>query len=155
MGTLNANPRNESFKDSHLPSEFAVLRIWRRRICTALTPDATWVHDYQPEALKERLRRIRSNKRIVMHHDNARPYTARATVEAIDSLGFSVLSHQYRLEINSIDNKQRSCKSLARNVTKSLWFQWARKNCQKIETSIFHEWLPATCSSLEEMCGQK
>ena len=45
------------------------------------------------KALKDRLRRIRSNKRIVLHHDNARPHTARATVEAINSHGFSVLPH--------------------------------------------------------------
>ena len=45
------------------------------------------------KALKDRLRRIWSNKRIVPHHDNARPHTARATVEAINSLGFSVLPH--------------------------------------------------------------
>lgn len=43
--------------------------------------------------LKKRLGRVRTNKKIVLHHDNARPHTARATVEAINTLGFSLLPH--------------------------------------------------------------
>ena len=43
--------------------------------------------------LKKRLGRVRTNKTIVLHHDNARPHTARATVEAINTLGFCLLPH--------------------------------------------------------------
>ena len=45
------------------------------------------------KSLKARLRRVRGNKKITLHHDNARPHTARATVQAIDDLGFCLLPH--------------------------------------------------------------
>lgn len=44
--------------------------------------------------LKKRLTRVRKHKRnILLQHDNARPHTAHATVEAIHNLNFTVLPH--------------------------------------------------------------
>lgn len=45
-------------------------------------------------ALRKRWLRIRPcNGRTLLHHDNARPHTSHATVNAIDSLNFDVLVH--------------------------------------------------------------
>ena len=56
------------------------------------------------KALRARLRRVRGNKKITLHHDNARPHTARATVQAIDDLGFCLLPHPpYSLDLAPCD----------------------------------------------------
>lgn len=43
--------------------------------------------------LKARLRRIRKEKDVIIHHDNARPHTSRETLAAIDRMGFKTLQH--------------------------------------------------------------
>jgi len=44
--------------------------------------------------LRRRVCRVRgSTSRILLLHDTARPYTARATIEALETLKFEVLSH--------------------------------------------------------------
>jgi transposase len=44
--------------------------------------------------LRQRVCRVRwSTSRILLLHDNARPHTARATIDALEMLKFEVLSH--------------------------------------------------------------
>ncbi len=44
--------------------------------------------------LKKRLKRIRRDRSVyLLQHDNARPHTSNATIEAIQQLGFEVLPH--------------------------------------------------------------
>ena len=44
--------------------------------------------------LRRRVCRVRgSTSRILLLHDNARPHTARATIDALETLKFEVLSH--------------------------------------------------------------
>ena len=40
-----------------------------------------------------RLRMSKSTSPILLLHDNARPHTARATIDALETLKFEVLSH--------------------------------------------------------------
>ena len=48
----------------------------------------------QKKNLQRRVCRVRgSTSRILLLHDNARPYTARATIDALETLKFEVLSH--------------------------------------------------------------
>ena len=46
-----------------------------------------------PEKLKARLRRVRSEKVSIIHHDNARPHTSLETHTALDRLGLRTLPH--------------------------------------------------------------
>ncbi|CAI6357430.1 unnamed protein product [Macrosiphum euphorbiae] len=44
--------------------------------------------------LKKRIKRVRPNlTQLLLHHDNARPHCSRATMTAIESLGFQVIPH--------------------------------------------------------------
>ncbi|GFR96971.1 histone-lysine N-methyltransferase SETMAR [Elysia marginata] len=45
------------------------------------------------EKLKVRLRRVRSEKVSIIHHDNTRPYTSVETLRALDRLGLWTLPH--------------------------------------------------------------
>ena len=45
------------------------------------------------EKLKARLRRVRSEKVSIIHHDNARPHTNLETPTALDRLGLRTLPH--------------------------------------------------------------
>ena len=45
------------------------------------------------EKLKARLRRVRSEKVSIIHHDNARPHTSLETRTALDRLGLRTLPH--------------------------------------------------------------
>ena len=52
------------------------------------------VHRKNKKNLRWRVRRVRgSTSRILLARDNARPHTARATIEALETLKFEVLSH--------------------------------------------------------------
>ncbi|GFR58411.1 transposase [Elysia marginata] len=46
------------------------------------------------EKLKARLRRVRSEKVSIIHHNNARPHTSLETRTALDCLGLRILPHR-------------------------------------------------------------
>ncbi|GFO47852.1 histone-lysine N-methyltransferase SETMAR [Plakobranchus ocellatus] len=58
-----------------------------------LTGDESWVRHYDPESLKQRLRRVRRDKDSILQHDNARPHTSRQTQDALRQLELTTLPH--------------------------------------------------------------
>ena len=48
-------------------------------------------NELKPAICKKRGRML--SKKVLLHHDNARPHTAAATVETVQQLGFELLQH--------------------------------------------------------------
>ena len=68
-----------------------ILEFWKKE---EIARSKIWALRRVPlEKLKARLRRVRSERVSIIHHDNARPHTSLETRTALDRLGLRTLPH--------------------------------------------------------------
>ena len=68
---------------------FGTVRVWFTQNFWNKANSTTYVNTL--EKLEARLRRVRSEKVSIIHHDNARPHTSLETRTALDCLGLRTL----------------------------------------------------------------
>ena len=73
---------------------FGTVRVWfTQNFWNKGKPGNSTKYVNTLEKLKARLRRVRSGKVSIIHHDNARPHTSLETRTALDRLGLRTLPH--------------------------------------------------------------
>ena len=110
LWSLNRSKQSKEYrhKTSPSPKKFKVFSSARKVLLTIFWDSEVVVHTEfleqgntvnstkyvnTLEKLKARLRRVRSEKVSIIHHDNARPHTSLETRTALDRLGLRTLPH--------------------------------------------------------------